>query len=41
VHEYVNDPEEFAAALNLASRFADELLTAHTNFARVYVEHGG
>lgn len=41
VHEYVNEPEEFAAALNLASRFADELLTAHANFQRVYIEHGG
>lgn len=39
VHEYVDDPVEFAAALNLANRFIDELLETRSHLERVFVEH--
>lgn len=39
VHEYVDDPAEFATALNLANRFVDELLETRSNLERVFVEH--
>jgi len=40
VHEYVDDPAEFAAVLNLANRFADELLDTCSNLERVFAQHG-
>lgn len=39
VHEYVDDPAEFAAALNLANRFVDELLETRSNLERVFLDH--
>jgi hypothetical protein len=39
VHEYVDDPAEFAAALNLANGFVDELMETRRNLERVYLEH--
>lgn len=39
VHEYVDDAAEFAAALNLANGFVDELLETRSNLERVFIEH--
>ncbi|MBI3773639.1 MAG: hypothetical protein HY272_13190 [Gammaproteobacteria bacterium] len=38
IHEYVEDPQEFADALNLANRLADELLAAIEN-TKQYIEN--
>lgn len=39
IHEYVEDPQEFADALNLANRLADELLKAIDNTKKYMDSH--